>query len=200
MASSASTASFFYVPVPFHWGGKGRDDVAAILSHIRTAWPFFNRSLESHHPNHLLLFTGDLAMDLPNAQPQRRADEERRVLCVCHSGCAIALPCCANGSGTQADAGTRRGSCTQARACWSYEGYWKKPGSGGSMVWFPRLQGGAALACRLAMAPAHRRLAIKQLATLLLGLLVWTGLRRRHRSPRGQRSPRASVALPTGLH
>ena len=66
MASSASTASFFYVPVPFHWGGKGRDDVAAILSHIRTAWPFFNRSLESHHPNHLLLFTGDLAMDLPN--------------------------------------------------------------------------------------------------------------------------------------
>ena len=68
-AASAEQADLFYVPVPLHWGGKGRAAAAAVLSYVRAAWPYFNRSLHSSHPNHLLLFTGDLGMDAP---PSRR--------------------------------------------------------------------------------------------------------------------------------
>ena len=63
-APSADQADFFYIPVPFHWAGKGRDGVAAVLGYLRNAWPYFNASL-SGVPNHMLCFTGDMAMDLP---------------------------------------------------------------------------------------------------------------------------------------
>ena len=69
---SPEGADFYFVPVPFHWAGRGRKAVASVLTHIRMAWPYFNRSLESKHPNHLLVFTGDLGLDTP---PQRHFAE-----------------------------------------------------------------------------------------------------------------------------
>ena len=61
-------ASFYYVPISFHWGGKARASVAAILTYLRHAFPFFNASLKTTVPNHLLLFTGDLGMDAPRSR------------------------------------------------------------------------------------------------------------------------------------
>ena len=65
LAHTAEAADFFFVPVPFHWGGQGRDAVARALLHVRMAWPYFNQSLRSKQPNHLLIFTGDLGVDTP---------------------------------------------------------------------------------------------------------------------------------------
>ena len=65
-ASSPEAASFFYVPIAFHWGGRGRESVAAVLGHIRSTLPFFNSSLHKASPDHLIMYTGDLAMDLPH--------------------------------------------------------------------------------------------------------------------------------------
>ena len=45
-------------------------DVAAVLGYARTTWPYFNASLRQTHPNHLLLFPGDMAMDLPRPRMQ----------------------------------------------------------------------------------------------------------------------------------
>ena len=64
-AASADAADFFYVPVPFHWAGRGRSAAAAILSFIRASEPHFNRSVSRGIANHLLTFTGDLGPDLP---------------------------------------------------------------------------------------------------------------------------------------
>ena len=79
-AASPEEADFFYVPIAFHWGGRGRASAAAVLAYLRAAQPFFNRSLRSAHANHLLTFTGDLGMDVgrrflagssTKAQPKR---------------------------------------------------------------------------------------------------------------------------------
>lgn len=69
-AQSPSQAHFFYLPVPIHWGGKGRAATAALLSFVAHTEPWFNASLMwEKRPNHLLLYSGDLAMDTP---PTRR--------------------------------------------------------------------------------------------------------------------------------
>ena len=60
--ASGMAADFYYVPISFHWGGRGRAAAAAVLSYVRTNYPFFNRS---NAATHLLVFTGDLAMDAP---------------------------------------------------------------------------------------------------------------------------------------
>ena len=44
-------------------------DVAALLGYVRATWPYFNASLRAQ-PNHLLLFPGDMAMDLPRPRMQ----------------------------------------------------------------------------------------------------------------------------------
>ena len=45
-------------------------DVAAMLGYVRATWPYFNASLRRTQPNHLLLFPGDMAMDLPRPRMQ----------------------------------------------------------------------------------------------------------------------------------
>ena len=44
--SDPHVARFFYVPLSFHWGGRGRRAVSAVLSYLRAEYPFFNRSLD----------------------------------------------------------------------------------------------------------------------------------------------------------
>jgi hypothetical protein len=44
--------------------------VAALLGYVRATWPYFNASLRRSQPNHLLLFPGDMAMDLPRPRMQ----------------------------------------------------------------------------------------------------------------------------------
>ena len=41
-----------------------------MLGYVRTTWPYFNASLQRTQPNHLLLFPGDMAMDLPRPRMQ----------------------------------------------------------------------------------------------------------------------------------
>ncbi len=69
-ATRPERADLYFVPVPFHWGGRGRLDVAAVLGYARSRWRYFNTSLGAAHPNHLLLFTGDMGMDLPTPRAQ----------------------------------------------------------------------------------------------------------------------------------
>jgi hypothetical protein len=69
-----NAADFFYVPLSFHWGGRGRHSVAKVLAFLRHTRPHFNDSLRSSsRPNHLILFTGDLGPDMP---PSRQFPDE----------------------------------------------------------------------------------------------------------------------------
>lgn len=73
LAPSPTSASFFLVPIAFPPMGRGRQSVAAVLTYLRLAYPFFNASLTHAEPNHLVVYAGDMAMDVP---PSKRYEHE----------------------------------------------------------------------------------------------------------------------------